>query len=192
MLCLSAPASAWGSSYSNISFTYFLHLQQKKPKCLVAAVPDGTKESNASCCAPFECYSYTESKIRYNRIVLLCFYCFNERSPPMLDKTIRWSISVLNLAVFVHHPPSLENPCHSSLQLNAFLNERVIFKSLKFRFESWHSRRSLARQPGSDSKQTCADKRGGPFCQKSCVPVLFEELQESRLSLSATFIIIII
>lgn len=58
-----------------------------------------------------ECHSHIPSKIRYDGIGLLCFYCFNETSSPMLDKTIRWSISILNLAICVHHRPCLENPC---------------------------------------------------------------------------------
>lgn len=70
------------------SLISFVSKKDQTPKCPVAAVPDGTKENNASCCAPFECYSHIQSKIGYDGIVLLCFYCFSETSSPMLDKTI--------------------------------------------------------------------------------------------------------
>lgn len=56
----------------------FISKKENPLKCLVAAFPDETMEINASCCAPIECYSHVQSKIRYDRIVLLCFYCYNE------------------------------------------------------------------------------------------------------------------
>lgn len=144
----------------------------------MAAVPDGTKENNASCCAHLECYSHMQSKIRFDGIVYLCFRCFHGTASTVLDKPIRWSISIMNLAIFVGHPPRLENPCHFWLRLKAFSKRASYFQVLKVAFWKADTLAAASRDQtwGGRVLTNWADL----FSQKSCV---FEELQENRLTL---------
>lgn len=150
---------------------------KKNYKCLVAAVPDGTKENNASCCAHLEFYSHMQSKIRFDGIYL-GFRSFRGTASPVLDKPIRWSIPVKNLAIFVGHPPRFENPCHFLLRLKAFSKWASYFQVLKVPFWKADTLAPASRDQtwGGRVLTNWADL----FSQKSCV---FEELQESRLTL---------
>lgn len=132
ILCLSAPASAWGSSYSNTSFTYSLHLQKNPPPPPQNALWQLVlMEQRKQCILKVILIYQVKSGMM---AFLLCFYGFNETSSPMLDKTVRWSISILNLAICVHHPPCLENPCQFFTPAEGISKWASYFQVLKVLF----------------------------------------------------------